>query len=283
LDKETCVRNRIVLTILASSLLLGLSPLSADPIIQRGIDAFTTLGDGKTFFDFSHSPIPAGFFCKGSKAFTGRVAFKGLPLAVNPPGQLGKVDTIVERLDDAAFDDKGIAVTRVQFRALSLVSIAPIKTACGAFHIYVSLDGKQRVTTMNILRTQEGGGSFVAPIAVDARVTFIPVKPARNRGARQLELHRSFTFPAAPLPWSLLAGTAKRTGAVVVDTNGDLNPDALLSGTSNFLAGQSPNRLKAITGYCTCCPSDAGYTCHDANGEQHCTMITVCENSMNCC
>ena len=89
------------------SLLLGLSPLGADPVIQRGIDVFTTAGDGRTFYDFSHNPIPAGFFCKGSKAFTGRVAFKGLPLTTEAPGQLWGADTVIERLDDAVFDDKG--------------------------------------------------------------------------------------------------------------------------------------------------------------------------------
>ena len=122
-------------------------------------------------------------------------------------------DTVIERLDDAVFNAKGTAVTRIQFRALSLVSIAPIKTACGAFHVYVSLGGQQRVTTMNIHRTQEGGGSFVAPLAVDARMTFIPVKPARTKAARKLELTGSFTFPASPVPWSFTTGAmTKRIG-----------------------------------------------------------------------
>ena len=204
--------------------------MAADTVIQRGIDIFTTTGDGKTFYDFAQNPIPAGFFCKGSKAFTGRVAFKGLPLDDRDPGQLRDADTVIERLDDAVFDANGIAVTRIQFRALSLVSIAPIKTACGAFHVYVSLAGKQRVTTMRILRTQEGGGNFVAPLAVDARMTFIPVKPARNKAARKLELDGSFTFPANPMPWSVADGEmAKRIGPVVVDTNGDLTPDTSCS------------------------------------------------------
>src|SRR3954466_10275345 len=144
---------------LVCSLLLGLSSLAADPLIQRGTDIFTTMANGKTFYDFADSPVPAGFFCKGSKAFTGRVAFKGLPLVTETPGQLRGSDTIIERLDDAVFDAKGVARTRVQFRALSLVSIAPIKTSCGAFHIYVSLAGQQRVTSMKIRRTQEGGGT----------------------------------------------------------------------------------------------------------------------------
>jgi hypothetical protein len=280
LDKETCVRNRSILTVLGLSLLLGLSPLSADPMIQRGIDVFTTAGDGKTFYDFSYNPIPGDFFCKGSKAFIGRVTFKGLPLTTGTPGQLWGADTVVERLDDAVFEDTGSAVTRIQFRALSLVSITPIKTACGAFHVYISLSGKQRVTTMNILRTQEGGGNFVAPLAVDVRMTFIPVKPARNKGARKLELTESFTFPASPLPWSLTAGaTAKRIGPVVVDTDGDLIPDALLPGTSNFSPGQSPSRF-TNKGSCSCCPEEL---CHADSGQEHCNYLPMCPGMNSCC
>ena len=256
---------------LVLSLLFSLSPLAADPMIQRGIDVFTTLADGKTYYDFAFSPIPAGFFCKGSKPFTGRVAFKGLPLTTGTPGELGAADTIIERLDDAVFDTQGVAVTRLQFRALSLVSIAPVQTACGAFHVYVSLGGKQRVTTMNILRTQEGGGNFVAPLAVDVRMTFIPVKPARHKAARNLEFTGSFTFPANPMPWSLRkSAMAKGRGPVVVDTNGDLVPDTRLPGTSNFAPGQSPDRLPTNTARDGECPPCAIIICHESDGCQHC-------------
>ena len=253
---------------LVASLLLGLSPLSADSVIQRGVDVFTTVGDGRTFYEFSHNPIPAGFFCERSKAFTGRVEFKGLPLATKVPGALWGADTVIERLDNAAFDAQGVAVTRLQFRALSLVSTAPVKTACGAFHVYVSLAGKQRVTTMRILRTQEGGGSFVAPLAVDVRMTFIPVKPARAKGASKLEIKAGFTFPAESLPWSFRSGAqTKKIGAVVVDTDGNLAPDTLVPGPSNFAAGQSPERLTANQ-FGMCCSE---LTCHSAGTEEeHC-------------
>lgn len=263
------MRNRTILAMLGSSLLLGLSPLCAEPVIQRGIDVFTTVGDGRTFYDFAHNPIPAGFFCKKSKAFTGRVAFKGLPLTTGIPGQLRNADTVVERLDDSAFDAKGTASTRLQFRALSLVSIAPIKTACGDFHAYVSLSGQQRTTTMSIVRNQQGGGEFVAPLAVDVRLTFIPVKPARDK-ARSLRIEDGFTFPAIPIPWSFAEeSTAKRIGSVLVDTNGDLTPDTLLPGTSNFAPGIPPgplaNRSIAKLG------GGCGMTCHAyEDDKQHC-------------
>ena len=263
------MKSRTLFAVLVSSLLLGPSLLSADSVIPRGIDSFSTAGNGRTFYDFSYNPIPAGFFCKGSKAFTGRVAFKGLPLATEPLGHLRNADTVVERLDDIVFNDKGVGSTRLEFRALSLVSIAPVKTSCGAFHLYVSLARQQRVTTMTVFRTHESGGHFVGPLAVDVRMTFIPVKPGRGKGARQLELTDRVTFPAIPLPWSLVAGTtALKTRPVRVDTDGDLIPDAQFPGTSNFSATES----------CYCCPPEE---CHANEGHQHCYYPPPC--GMSCC
>jgi hypothetical protein len=266
------VRNRTkTLAVLVAAFLLSLSPLAADSAIQRGIDVFVTPADGSTYYDFAQSPIPAGFFCNASEAFTGRVAFKGLPLATQPPGQLRGGDTIVERLDDAAFNAKGTAVTRIQFKALSLVSIVPIKTACGSFHVYVSLGGRQRETFMSIHRTKENGGTFVAPLAVNARLSFIPVT-AKGQAPRKLELAGSFAFPPIPLPWSLAGGgRAKGTGPVLVDTDGDLTPDTLLSSTSNFVPGVFSERLgpnKYLVDDCPCV--DGPPPCHFYNGKEHC-------------
>lgn len=276
-----CVRNKVVLAALAS-FLLSLPPLSASPVIQRGIDAFTTVADGRTFYSFANNPIPAGFFCPGSKAFTGRVDFKGLPLATETPGQLWGADTVIERLDDVALDERGYGKTRLQFRALSLVSVAPVKTSCGAFHVYASLAGKQRVTTMEISRTQERGGSFFAPLAVDVRMTFIPEKPAKLRNQPNLELTAAFTFPVEPLPWSFET-SSRRIGAVKVDTNGDLSPDALLPGASNFAPGRSPGRQTTDK---FGCPQCAQIVCHAvATEDEHCYYETVfpgCPDVMVC-
>lgn len=263
------------LAALAVTLLVGISPLAADTVIQRGIDVFTTTTDGSTFYDFTKNPIPAGFFCKSSKAFTGRVTLKGLPLETGIPGQLGKADTVVERLDDAVFDARGTAVTRIQFRALSMVSIAPLKTACGDFHVYVSLADKQRVTTMRIFRTQKNGGNFVAPLAVNMRLTFIPVKPPRNKGSRKLELTGSVTFPGRPIPWSVTSSSTKQIGSAVVDTNGDLTPDTLFFGTSNFWPSWSPRADNAPKAdQCIICQTCYHYV--DEYGHQHCTEVETC-------
>ncbi len=268
-----------LLTVLAVLILTGLSPVLAAPVIQRGVDTFTTQPDGNTFYSFAQNPIPAGFFCKRSAAFTGKVAFRGVPLATDVPGSLHGADTVIERLDDATFDDNGVATTRLRFKALSLASIRPIHTACGDFHAYVTLADRQRETTMKIYRTSEQGGNFVAPLAVDARVTFIPVRGGKK--ARNLELVGSFTFPAQPLPWMHQAGPqVKRLTAARIDTNGDQRPDSQIFGTSNFHPGWSPELLTQKIGGCTgniCEP----YSCHtvdEVTGEQHCTgpVYTCC-------
>lgn len=265
-DKEVCLRLKPILVAFAVSFPLALAPLAAEVTIQRGVDLFSTAADGRTYYDFARNPIPASFFCEGSKAFTGRVALKGLPLVTATPGQLGTADTVIERLDDAVFDAQGAATTRLRFRALSLVSIAPLKTACGDFHVYVSLGGEQRVTRMSIRRTEEGGGTFVAPLAVNARMTFIPVQPT-PKAARTLELTGSFTFPALRTPWSLVDGAlSRRMATAVVDTNGDQRPDTLIPAPSNFLAGRSPQANKLGS----CCSERV---CHTDSGKMHCTFV----------
>jgi hypothetical protein len=236
-------------------------------VIKRGIDVFTTTANGKTFYDFAKNPIPAGFFCEESKAYSGRVALRGLPIKAETPGQLRGADTIVERLDDAAFNQNGVAVTRIRIRALSLVSIAPIRTSCGDFHLYVRLADKQRVTTMRIDRTSPRGGTFSAPVAVDARMSFVPVK---GRSVRKLELAGSFNLPQIDIPWSVEGGPGmKRVASAFVDTNGDMKPDTRLAGTSNFAPGWSPDGIKGVVAaYCVQCEPPI---CHQDASCQHCT------------
>ena len=258
-------------------LLSGMCHLAiADPAIKPGIDVFTTVGRGFTYYDFSKNPVPAGFFCDSSSTFTGRVALKGLPVATGIPGQLRTTDTIIERLDEAVFNAHGVAETRIRFRALSMVSIAPIKTSCGAFHVYVTLDGKQPLTKMRIDRSQHDGGSFRAPLAAKVRLTFVPVQ---GTNPRKLELKGSVTFPGKSIPWSFPDGKVlHQLGSAVVDTNGDLRPDTRLPGTSNFMAGYLPEGLRSTTASavesCVC-------TCHRDGGEHHCTAGWQCPD-VNC-
>ena len=55
-------------------LLLLVAPLAAaERVVFRGVDLWTTAGDGNTFVDFKLQPIPAGFFCAGSASFGARL------------------------------------------------------------------------------------------------------------------------------------------------------------------------------------------------------------------
>jgi hypothetical protein len=284
------MRSRALsLAVFAALWLSALAPLAAAPLIPRGVDTFTTPANGSTFYDFKANPIPAGFFCKRSAPFTGRVVLRGVPLATEVPGQLHNADTVIERLDDATFDENGVATTRLRFKALSLASLAPIRTACGAYHVYVKLADRQRETTMKIHRTSEEGGSFVAPLAVDAQMTFVPVRAAKGAAGRTLQLVGSFTFPAQPLPWSHEAGPqVKRVGLARIDTDGDQTPDSLVSETLNFAPGwgtalplKGPGQIIPPPPSCGCptCSVCEPPICHTdpSTGKQHCTGGTyVC-------
>lgn len=210
---------------------------AADRVIQNGIDVWVTKGDGSTYVDFSKNPIPAGFFCADSAPFTGKVEFRGVPIVTGTPGALRDADTIVQRLDDAAFDRRGVATTRIQVRALSLASLKPIETTCGKFDLSVSLNGPQPTTQMRIVRDNENGGRFSAPLALNTRVIFTPV--GRPNG-ETFELAMPIRFPATPnVPWHSKTSAATFGGFVLVDTDGDRSPDTYLPGSSNFIAGKA--------------------------------------------
>jgi hypothetical protein len=231
------VRTLGVLGIAGLALVFAASAFAADRVIQNGIDGWATPASGSTFVDFAKTPIPAGFFCPGSSPFTGKLTLQGKPLVTGTPGALGATDTIVQRLDDAAFNQRGVAVTRIQFRALSLKSIQPIKTSCGQFTATASLDGVQPITRMVITRQNEKGGYFTAPLSLNAKITFQPVgRPSREA----LEIATPVRFPGTvQVPWRSKAVAPVPAGFVLVDTDGDQLADTYLPGTSNFVAGHS--------------------------------------------
>lgn len=241
------------------------SAFAADRVIQNGIDVWETRGDGSTVVDFARTPIPAGFFCAGSAPFTARVAFQGVPIATGTPRALGATDTIVQRLDDAVFNKRGVAVTRTQVRALSLKSVTAIQTACGKFEASVRLDGVQPITQMVIRREGENGGTFSGPLWLNVKVSFTPV----GRVSREaLEFPLEVRFPAnAAYPWRAKVAAPVPAGFVRVDTDGDGLADTYLPGTSNFFAGQSgkPGRPGSM---------EKRQICHDdGTGKLHCTYL----------
>ena len=240
---------------------------AADRVIQNGIDAWSTPDDGSTFVDFAKKPIPAGFFCAGSSPFTGKVAFRGEPIVTGTPGALGATDTIVQRLDDAAFNKKGVARTRIQFRALSLKGLAPVETECGQFNVTATLDGVQPITRMVITRESKRGGRFNAPLALNVKVRFEPV----DRVSEALEVPVEVRFPGTvDVPWQTKTVAPVPAGFVLVDTDGDRVADTYLPGTSNFTAGKArptaarqPDMIEKA----------GRYICHAGDGHNHCFYL----------
>jgi hypothetical protein len=258
------MRNRLGL--FALLLLIALPTFAADRVIESGIDPWRTPGNGLTFIDFSKNPIPAGFFCFKSAPFNGRIIFQGVPVATAEPGALRKTDTIVHRLDDAVFDKDGVAWTRIQVRALHFVSVEPIKTSCGAYSVEVHLNGEQPITNMRIVRENEHGGRFYAPIAVNGKLVF---KAVGGGSGELLEIPRNVRFPANQgITWADRAPKqgVRWAGFIQVDTDNDRVPDTFLPGTSTgFVAGASSKWLGSRR------PEvELIAQCHTVDDEGHC-------------
>ena len=249
------MRKLSVVSIIALLALAALPAAAADRVIYNGVDLWNTPGGGTTFANFARNPIPAGFFCEKSEPFSGRIVFRGVPVATGTPGTLGKTDTIVQRLDDAVFNKNGVAVTRVQVRAMTFESVAPVATACGPFNVKVTLDGEQPITRMRIF----SDGRFLAPISVNVKIGFTPVS---GRAREILEIRKSLRFPAQPKArWSAKFALDKpaHPGVILVDTDGDRVPDTYLPGTSNFSAGAARSKTLYDQPVLLCHESDCSH------------------------
>src|SRR3954449_8796874 len=222
------------------ALVSGSPLLAAGEAIHNGVDLWMTVA-GFAQTSFADEPLPAGFFCEGSQAFTGTVKFRGAPLAVEPAGSLGTIDTVVRRLDDAKFNAKGEAATRIQLMALSLVSMKPIETSCGKYDVAISLAGKQPVTLMKIFQSDAFGGTYSAPLAINGKIVFTPVNG--DLSGRREVIRRVDLGPGSNSVWAYINLPRYKQG-IRVDTNGDGKPDTVLPAASNFLAGVSPTVLK---------------------------------------
>jgi hypothetical protein len=240
---------RLIAIAAVAVLVLTVLPVAAtvkDPVIRAGIDPWMTVPEG-TKVDFEHDPLPAGFFCTASPAFTGRIWLRGVPLASDNP-QYANIDTVVERLDDAVFDSRGVAQTRFQMRALQLEGVRTFKNQCGEYHVQVKLDGEQPITRMQILRDGPSGGRFLLTVKINAKVVFT----RGDNPAERLDVAYPVTFKPSPYHrWSLPepSDSAQISGAMI-DTDWDGTPDTLVRGTSNFTAGQDSSGLRLIDHGC---------------------------------
>ena len=240
--------------------------------IAPGHDFWQTLGSGATHYDFAGDPLPADFFCKGSKPFSGSVAFEGVPLATEPERTLGSTDTIVERLDTAKFDSKGLASTKIRVRALNLASRDKIENSCGSFTVQASLVGEQPTTAMHFQRSAQCAnvGVFTADLALNVQLVFTDTATGKAvTTTRQVNLP---TFSDEPYS----AGRSARACPVSTLTSNDAVRVFNGSDTAFDIIG---NEDMLATGcYCNC----AGTQClpvvpeHEGPDEDHFT-VPPCE------
>lgn len=220
-------RSRFGLVVLA--LLLTLPAAGLDRI-PPGFDLWVTPADGTSYTDFAAHPIPAGFFCPGSAAFTAKVVMRGRPMSK----ELGAIDTVVERLDEGVFDAKGHATVRLRLKAIQLESLKPIQTSCGEFQLRAHLDGEQPITSMVVTKTSAEAGFLRSSLALNLRLEFVPV---RGKGA-VLSLRQSVSFSSsAPIPWVNVPYAKYTTNAAWVDTTGDGKADAQIPLGGTFQVG----------------------------------------------
>jgi hypothetical protein len=156
------------------AVLAALPAVAEKPVdrVPAGVDYWQTLSFGATAYSFEKEPLPAGFLCAGSAPFKGVVEFEGVPLRTEPAGILGTTDTVIERLDDAVFDRRGIAKSRLRARALSIQSTTPVKTPCGDFKVSAGLAENQPVTSITFRRDNKFGGIFNADLRLRIRIDF---------------------------------------------------------------------------------------------------------------
>jgi hypothetical protein len=124
---------------------------------------------------------------------------------------------------------------------------------------------------MRIIRDNDNGGRFFAPLSLNTKVTFTPV----GRAGEALELALPVRFAATPnVPWSS-RGSAMLAGFVLADTDGDRSPDTYLPGTSNFAAGQSSRPMSSRKSKLAV-GALGNYICHYDSGKQHCYCYSNC-------
>ena len=217
---------------IAFALTLMAAPvLAQDDFIPRGSDIWGTPGDGSTYTDLS---LPAGFLDPNCAPFKDRVVLAGVPVVTSPEGAFGKADTVVERITDAVFDEKGVAKAQIVVRALHFRSVSALKTDCGEWTAEVGLAPQQKSTTMTITRNSEGGGTFAAPISVDTVWTF-----TRNGdGAKRSLTTSNLLINEDETPWSAARTAGEGASSVLVDSNNDGRADLKIAAVSSrFIAG----------------------------------------------
>jgi len=154
-------------------------PLAADNILP-GVDLFHTTGGSTMDSTFYHEPTAADFFFPGSDPFDQVINLNGSPLTTSE--DLGPTDVIVERLDEAVFEDEcnGYASISIIVRALSLEGQAFVHNSGTGedvpytIHVCLSQVVPQSMGYMSLWHDCPQGGRFASSLPIETRLTFAP-------------------------------------------------------------------------------------------------------------
>lgn len=219
--------------------LVAAVPALAQDVISAGTDSWRTPPDGSSYTDLN---LPAGFLDKDCPAFQGRVILGGVPVEASPKDAYSYGDTLVERLEDAVFDAKGVAQVKIIVRGLHFQGANTLKTDCGEWSADVGLAKQQSATVMTIVREDANGGYFQAPISVDTVWTFTR---ASDGAVRTLGTSNILTSDEKS-PWQAgtctkAAGTGTRRPALI-NPSGHGKPTMKIAAVSRgFNPGYGPN------------------------------------------
>jgi|GEM_PF-1639403 len=211
--------------------------IAATPDILPGVDAFQTSTAKPTSVTFSGQAIPAGFFCKGSAPFTGKIELKGVPLATLPAGVAANGDVFVERLATGTFHG-GAAKIPVIVRAIHLTSSNPLKIPCASgptnWKVDVCLLEKQPRTAI-VARVDQhcGCGHFDGKLTLETGLRFTNLATGKVIGPIKQEVN----LRVANTPWCPKPGPGEPviSHRFRVDTGCEAKPTFIeLPGTSNF-------------------------------------------------
>ena len=178
----TVLRSLLVLVFAA---LIGVPALSSGQVqikgkvkilIDPGYDLFETAPG--TSFDFSNTPLPAGFFGPGSQPYGGVIPLQGTPLGYFHGKATGETDTIVQRLDPIELHTPtSQAQVPIEIVALSLQSAQPITVHNGTgtekWDVSVGLSPTASPKgSMTIHGHDKQGGTFDSTLPVLPKLTF---------------------------------------------------------------------------------------------------------------
>lgn len=169
-------------------------------VVPPSVDCFTT-PQGETGGSLASRPLPADFFAPGSEPFGGHICFQGNP---NNP-----LDTCVKRSNALSFDRYGKASTRIELIELDLVSCKPIVVKINGRDTTWDVSGtisraRPSAGRMEVTRTSNRGGTFVAELEMSSRLTFRPRDPGfevRVFDMGEMQVPPETLSTAQPVPW----------------------------------------------------------------------------------